>query len=113
MKLHDFKDGKGKVSAHRHINPSGSIGGWVADTAFVAPTAFVGPKAQVYGSAQILDKARVRGNAKVYERAQILDNAQIRGSVKVYETVIVRGSSILSSRIIREELKIYLSKPPL
>ena len=29
----DFQDGNGPVPAHRHINPDGTTGGWVADTA--------------------------------------------------------------------------------
>ncbi len=36
---HDFKDGNESVPAHQHVNPDGSIGGWVAETAHVVPTA--------------------------------------------------------------------------
>ena len=46
MSEYDF--GNGLVSAHRHVNPDGSEGGWVADTAFVAKSAFIGPDAKVY-----------------------------------------------------------------
>jgi len=47
LQSHDFKDGKGPVPAHRHINPDGTVGGWVADTytATVHSTVFVGPDA--------------------------------------------------------------------
>jgi hypothetical protein len=35
MPSFNFLDGSGPVLAHRHKNPDGSLGGWVADTAFV------------------------------------------------------------------------------
>jgi len=43
----DFQDGNGPVPAHRHVNPDGSEGGWVAETA------------QVYGNAQVYDSVRL------------------------------------------------------
>ena len=49
MELFDFKDGHGRVPAHRHVNG----GGWVADTAKVEDTAFVGEDARVYGTAWV------------------------------------------------------------
>ena len=36
-----FDFGSGPVSAHRHVNPDGSQGGWIAETARVALTAFM------------------------------------------------------------------------
>ena len=45
MTDYDFADGKGSVPAHRHINPDGSVGGWVADTATVADTVYIGEDA--------------------------------------------------------------------
>lgn len=67
----DFEDGKGPVPAHRHVNPDGSEGGWVADTAAVEPTAYVGHDARVYSSAWVGGEARVDGKAKVYEDAKV------------------------------------------
>lgn len=43
-----FDFGQGEVPAHRHINPDGSVGGWVADTATVHPSVWVGPRALVW-----------------------------------------------------------------
>ena len=45
-----YKDGNplGRP-AHRHINPDGSEGGWVAERAHVAPGVHVGPQATIYG----------------------------------------------------------------
>ena len=40
-----FDFGDGPVRAHRHKNPDGSIGGWVANTATVADTAYIGENA--------------------------------------------------------------------
>ena len=53
------------VPAHRHINPDGSEGGWVADTATVDSTAWVFGDAQVFGDAWVSGDARVSGNAWV------------------------------------------------
>ena len=45
-----YKDGNplGRP-AHRHINPDGSEGGWVAERAHVAPGVHVGPQATIWG----------------------------------------------------------------
>ena len=37
----DFQDGIGPVPAHRHTNPDGTEGGWVANTARVSGNAWV------------------------------------------------------------------------
>ena len=63
-----FDFGNGPVPAHRHTNPDGSLGGWVADTATVSPTAWVSDNAWVYdnakvsGYAEVPDGVRVSGN---------------------------------------------------
>ena len=79
----DFTDGLGPVPAHRHINPDGSEGGWVADAAGVSRLAFIGPDATV-GS----DGAANRG-------AHILDHAHVACGQVAGGTV--RGSAIISS----------------
>jgi hypothetical protein len=48
-----FDFGKGAVPAHRHKNPDGSIGGWVANTATVADTAYIGEDARVFDNAKV------------------------------------------------------------
>jgi hypothetical protein len=55
--LHTFIYHDSPVPAHRHINPDGSTGGWVAETAYVAPTAFLAEHAYVYDRARVTDKA--------------------------------------------------------
>jgi len=47
------------VPAHRHTNPDGSEGGWVADTATVAPTVHIGRDAWVSGDAWVYGLALV------------------------------------------------------
>jgi hypothetical protein len=68
---HDFKDGNGKIFAHRHANG----GGWVADTAYVSPAAQVTRNAQVYGLARVYDDCRVTGNSRVFGRAKLTNSA--------------------------------------
>lgn len=38
-----FREDGSRVEARRHINPDGSLGGWVATTARVHPSAIVEP----------------------------------------------------------------------
>ena len=58
-----FDFGYGPVPAHRHKNPDGSEGGWVAETAQVSGNARVSGNAWVYGNAQVFGNARVFGDA--------------------------------------------------
>ncbi len=84
MIVHEFVFGEGAVPAQQHQNPDGSLGGWVADTAYVAPTAYLGPDAVVYGNAWVMDNARVSGRAYIFGYARVFDNARIHGEVFVY-----------------------------
>ena len=43
--IHAFRDGQ-TAPAHRHTNPDGSHGGWVADTALVDADVYVGIAAE-------------------------------------------------------------------
>jgi carbonic anhydrase/acetyltransferase-like protein (isoleucine patch superfamily) len=97
---HDF--GWGPVPAHRHTNPDGTEGGWVADTATVAPTVYIGPDAQVYDTAWVSDSAWVYGSARVSDTAQVYGSARVYGSAwvsdsaRVYDTAQVYGSARVS-----------------
>ncbi len=115
----DF-DGLGHpVPAHRHLNPDGTSGGWIADSAQVAHTVYVAPSAQVFGHAIVGGRARLKDNAKVYgyaevkgsaklsEQAQvgghaqvmgwakILGNAQVKDHAKVWEQAVISGNAVL------------------
>jgi carbonic anhydrase/acetyltransferase-like protein (isoleucine patch superfamily) len=83
---HDFKDGRGRVFAHRHVNGEG----WVADTAKVADTVFVAKTAQVYHHAVIVGKVQVRHKAQVCGTAELMD------SVTVNQNAFVGGDAIMA-----------------
>jgi carbonic anhydrase/acetyltransferase-like protein (isoleucine patch superfamily) len=83
---HDFKDGRGRVFAHRHVNGEG----WVADTAKVADTVFVAKTAQVYHHAVIVGKVQVRHRGQVCGTAELMDN------VTVNQTAFVGGDAIMT-----------------
>ena len=76
----DFKDGNGKVPAHRHS----SGGGWVADTAYVAESVYVGNNAKVYGNAEIFGYAVVSGYARVFGNAKVSGIVRSDGHTFVY-----------------------------
>jgi len=63
--MHDFGDGRGPVPAKRHVNPDGSMGGWVADAAHVDRGVHVDPAALVYGEARVCGEAQVCGEEEV------------------------------------------------
>lgn len=88
-----FEDRIGPVPAHRHRHPNGTLGGWVADTAFVARTAYVSPKARVFDSARVLDSARISGNARVSGAAEVSERACVFDNAKVYDSARISGSA--------------------
>lgn len=98
----DFEDGKGSVPAHRHVNPGGSEGGWVANTARVDPTVFVGFCAQVFcrahvlGYASISAYARICGSAVVQDMARVGGAAVVEGEALVCDFAVVFGSAHVS-----------------
>lgn len=117
-----FDFGYGPTKAHRHRNPDGSLGGWVAESAYVAPTVNMSPDARVYGkatvwdNAHIMDHAVVRGSAliygdaiisgtarvedeaNVYGNARILDNAHLGGRCVVFDSATVDGNAYIGER---------------
>ena len=56
---------QGRVPAHRHLNPDGQMGGWVANTAYVDLLSFVHETALVYDNAQVLGRSVILKNAKI------------------------------------------------
>ncbi|NBT75125.1 MAG: hypothetical protein EBT15_03990 [Betaproteobacteria bacterium] len=95
---HDFKDGRGRVFAHRHVNGNG----WVADTAKVADTVFVNKMAQVYHNAVI------EGKVALNRRAQVCGNAYIRDRVIVGDDALVAGkAAIFDDCRILHESRVY------
>ena len=86
---HDFKDGDGRVFAHRHANGNG----WVADTAQVAESVFVSSGAQVYGNARVFDTVKITGKASVGDFARVMNRVKLSGNA------IVRGSALLRDSV--------------
>jgi carbonic anhydrase/acetyltransferase-like protein (isoleucine patch superfamily) len=111
---HDFKDGCGRVFAHRHING----GGWVADTAVVDDRVEVDKMAQVYhfakitGNVKIKHRAKVGGTAVLRDSVQILNRAEIFGTARIEEEVVVSnnasvfGGTICGTTQIKENAQI-------
>jgi len=51
---------RGKPAARQHVNPDGSLGGYVADTAHVDATSYVHPYAFICDTAQVLGNSSIR-----------------------------------------------------
>lgn len=117
---HDFKDGRGRVFAHRHVNGNG----WVADTAKVADAAFVSKWSQVYhnaivegrvsvtdrahvcGNAVVRDTVRVRQNAVVSGRAHVSDDSQLWGNSRVYGGVLSGSTNLYDDAFVRDAARV-------
>lgn len=94
---HDFKDGRGRVFAHRHDNG----GGWVEDTASVGADVYVGRSAQVMNHAtlfgkgiRIESKATVKGHALVLQDTHLAGFAQVAGKATVRATTMTGNCQI-------------------
>lgn len=107
---HDFRDGRGKVFAHKHVLGNG----WVEDTAKVADTVYVGKLAEVFNNAiieddvAIRDHAKVCGNAYVRDRVRIMRRAYVGGNALLYDDTcvqdeaIVNGGTICGNSVIKD-----------
>lgn len=92
---HDFKDGNGKVFAHRHENG----GGWVADTAYVAKTVKVTRNAQVFDFARIYDECRIEGTAQVCGHAHLYNSARAFGNARVMNYAVLRNTAQVGNNV--------------
>jgi len=93
---HTFEDGDVCFAAP-HINPDGSIGGWVAETALVEPTCWLDPDAEVLEYAQVRDGARILGCAVISGFAVVAGKAIVNDWALVTEAAIVQGSAYVGS----------------
>lgn len=121
VRLHDFKDGRGRVRAHRH--PNG--GGWVEESAAVEPSVVVYEKASVTGDSVlqghgvVSDYSRVH-NSSAYGYYYLSEDSQItdsrlngrRGNITVadgseVEHSLLKGHVVLwdHSRVFRSTVK--------
>jgi carbonic anhydrase/acetyltransferase-like protein (isoleucine patch superfamily) len=106
-----FDFGAGKVPAHRHKNPDGTVGGWVADTAEVGGDIYIGSNARVkdnakitsYGTKEpikILDNAIVSGNARVYGNRQFNFPVIISGNASISDSARITGGLISGNAVV-------------
>lgn len=83
-----FRNAIDPVLARRHTNPDGSVGGYVALSAWADPEAYVGPNAEVAGRSGVYARARIGG------AALIAGDSEIGGFSVVEGRAVVRSSSI-------------------
>ena len=104
----DFRDGNGSVPAHRHTNPDGTVGGWVAETAKVENTAWISGDTQVYGNALVYGDARISGNALVHGNAWVYGNAWVSGDTQVYGDARVYGNAqVYGNALVYGDAQVY------
>ena len=89
---HDFKDGLGRVFAHKHDNGNG----WVADTATVEDTVYVGPRAQIFQRATVKGKVRLTGAARIFGHAIVSGGALLSKNAAIYGTAVVRDTTTMT-----------------
>jgi NDP-sugar pyrophosphorylase family protein len=89
---HDFKDGKGRVFAHKHDNGKG----WVANTATVEDHVYVAPRAEVY------DYATIRGSCRIEKAAKVYGHANVSGAV-----IITNSARVSGQAVVQDSTKIY------
>ena len=93
---HTFANGD-HVYAKQHLNPDGTIGGWVAETALVEKTCTIGPDAEVYEYAQVRDQASILGSSAVYGFGRVAGKASINDWSAVNDGAIVQGSAYIGN----------------
>lgn len=89
---HDFRDGFGRVFAHKHARG----GGWVSDKAKVAESVYVGPRCGVGGEAVVEGNVRLEGRAKISGRACVRDFVVLRKNAQIYDSAVVVGRSVIT-----------------
>jgi len=97
-----FDFGHGQVRAARHVNPDGSQGGWVADSAHVDMDTYVSPTAAVFGNARVFGACRIEADAAVLDFARVADGARISGSAQVRGTASVTGSVVTNRAVVKD-----------
>jgi len=94
---HDFKDGNGRVFAHKHDNGKG----WVADTAKVDDSVYVGPRCGVFNNAIVKGLVRLEGCARISGSAVVSGGVFMNKESHIYGKAVVRDTTKLfdSSRV--------------
>jgi hypothetical protein len=117
--LHDFRDGRGEVPAHKHTNPDGSEGGWVSDDSEVSADSTISRDSTVRGStvrcSTVRDGSIVRDSSvsgastvsrSIVSCSTVRDSSVSDGSTVRYSTVsdgsTVSGGSTVSDSTVRD-----------
>jgi len=98
---HDF--GHGEVAASRHVNPDGTLGGWVAATANVDQVAHVDPDAVVFDNARVFGRSYVFDEAQVFGNARVLDGSLISGTARVFDNATIDAAGVIDQAEVRED----------
>jgi UDP-3-O-[3-hydroxymyristoyl] glucosamine N-acyltransferase len=99
MPLFYFHGVNGAVPANRHKNPDGSLGGWVADTAFVCSGVHVGLDVMVFERAKVFDSVVLSGKTKVFGQAEVSGNVKISDEAWVFDQAVVTDQVDLSGEV--------------
>lgn len=86
---HDFKDGVGRVFAHKHDNGNG----WVADSAKVDDTVYVGRRCEIFNRAIVKGTTRLEGQSRISGNAVVSGGVIMRKNAHVYGAAVVRDTS--------------------
>lgn len=89
---HDFKDGAGRIFAHKHDNGRG----WVADTAKVDDSVYVGPRCQIFNRAIVKGTVRMEGQSRISGNAVVSGGVIMRKNAQIYGAAIVRDTTEIS-----------------
>jgi len=88
---HDFKDGSGRVPAHKHDNG----GGWVADTAAVDDCVYIGRRCEIFNRATVKGPVRLEGTSRISGSAVVSGGVTLRNSGQIYGKAVVRDTTIV------------------
>lgn len=94
--LHRFSLSTPPVPAERHTNPDGSLGGWVAATAYAEPTVTIGENAKLFDYATARGTVILTGNAIAQGGARLLDSALLTQGAVAQDDTIVEGNATLT-----------------
>jgi UDP-3-O-[3-hydroxymyristoyl] glucosamine N-acyltransferase len=89
---HKFHNGV-ETYAMPHINPDGTIGGWVAESSVVDEECYISPDAEVFEYAQVLGEATLLGSTCVSGFAVVKDKAILDDESHVTDDALVEGTA--------------------
>jgi DNA-binding response OmpR family regulator len=98
IEMVDF--GAGPTEARRHVNPDGSLGGWVAATARVDADCTVAKDARVFGNARVFGGALILGHGVVCDLARVRDGGIVTGQGVVSGSADVEGGLVCGEAIV-------------